>query len=74
VVVTSTVTSTTGSVSCPVGHPNAIGGGFSTGTQGNNTELRVSAPVGGSPTTPATGWTVTWNNPITFTVYAICSA
>jgi hypothetical protein len=36
--------------------------------------VRVSAPVGGSSTTPATGWTVTWNVSNTFTVYAICSA
>jgi hypothetical protein len=58
-----------------VGHPFAIGGGFlHTVLVGNNTEVRVSAPVGGTPTTPATGWTVTFNAAGAFTAYAICSS
>jgi hypothetical protein len=79
VVVTATVTNaTTATVNCPAGHPYATGGGFSTNTiSGNNLEPRVSAPVGGSTTMPATGWTTTFNSTgsaITITVYAICSS
>jgi hypothetical protein len=75
VVATAVFTGTTGAVACPVGHPFATGGGFaSTTLTGNNVEPRVSAPVGGTPATPASGWTVTWNMSNTFTVYAICSA
>jgi hypothetical protein len=53
-----------------------MGGGFLTTTAGNNHEVRVSQPVGGSPTAPATGWTATLQagDTSSLTVYAICSA
>jgi hypothetical protein len=42
---------------------------------GNNNEVRVSQPVGGSASTPATGWTASMGtgNTTSITVYAICS-
>jgi hypothetical protein len=75
VVVTATG-SGTATVNCPAGHPNALGGGFLTTTAGNNHEVRISQPVGGSTTTPATGWTATLQagDTSSITVYAICSA
>jgi hypothetical protein len=73
-VITATGT-TTATATCPPGHPFATGGGFAVNPAlGNNNEVRISQPVGGSPTTPATGWTVTFQPGVAVTAYAICSS
>ena len=56
-------------------HPNAIGGGLAAAP--NSVFLFFSQPIGGSPTSPATGWQASGNVNAgfnaTITVYAICS-
>jgi hypothetical protein len=65
----------TATVNCPTDHPHAIGGGF----QSNPDSVFVffNDPIGGSSTSPATGWQASGNVNLgfttTITVYVICS-
>ncbi|WP_243437156.1 hypothetical protein [Streptomyces sp. FH025] len=60
----------TATATCPAGK-FAVGGGF----QGLSADIASSLPVGGSATTPATGWQVnTLVLPLTeVTAFAVCA-
>jgi hypothetical protein len=61
-------------VSCPAGM-FATGGGFSTNDVSLGTTVGQSFPIGGTSTSPATGWqATTFTGSGDLTVYAVCSS
>ncbi|WP_160116864.1 hypothetical protein [Legionella sainthelensi] len=66
----------TATVNCPSTY-FAVGGGFQSGSLTGLANVNYSIPIGGSSSTPATGWQASATSglgvTITTTVYAICS-